>query len=395
MPPPTNALILGAGMVGSVMAADLAADPAFRVTVADKRPEALALAKKRVVASSGGAGSIETLVADLGDPAAVKKTVAPFDLVLGALSSKIGLQTLRAVIEAGKNYADISFMAEDALALSDLAKKHNVTAIVDIGVAPGMSNLLAGYAAKTLSPCDNIEIYVGGLPRERRWPFQYKAAFSPADVIEEYVRPSRIVEHSKIVVRPALSQPELLDLPGVGTLEAFNTDGLRSLAYTLKVPFMKEKTLRYPGHIDLMRAFRETGLFSQDPIDVPAPDGGTTKVRPLDLTSKLMFPKWTYDEGEPDLTVMRVLADGMHHGKHVRLVWDVLDFLDSKTNFTSMARTTAFPCTIIARFLAAGKINAKGVLAPEQIAEAWLVEHMFKEHAARGIHYKAITIDVP
>lgn len=374
------------------MAADLASDRAFRVTVADKRPEALEIARRRAARVSGNA--IETVAADLGDPASVTRLASGYDIVLGALSSKIGLQTLRAVIEAGKSYCDISFMAEDALALSDLAKERGVTAVVDMGVAPGMSNLLAGYAARTLAPCENIEIYVGGLPKERRWPFQYKAGFSPADVIEEYTRPSRIVEHGRVVVRAALSEPELLDFPGVGTLEAFNTDGLRSIATTLKVASMKEKTMRYPGHIELMRAFRETGLFGKEAIEVPCATGnGMAQVRPLDVISKLMFPKWTYEEGEADLTVMRVLADGVRDGKRVRLVWDVLDELDAKTKFTSMARTTAFPCTIVARLIAAGKIGGKGVFAPEQIAEEWVVRHLFKELEARGVKYREAAVE--
>jgi saccharopine dehydrogenase-like NADP-dependent oxidoreductase len=216
-----NAIVLGAGMVGSVMAADLAADPAFKVTVADIRPAALDLASAR----TGGKAS--TLLLDLADPAAITRAVAPFDIVLGALSSHLGLGALRAVIAARKPYCDISFMAEDAIDLHAEAHAAGVTAIVDCGVAPGMSNLLAGYAARLLDPCDSLEIYVGGLPVERRWPYEYKAGFSPADVLEEYTRPSRIVEHGRVVVRPALSEPELMDLPGVGTLEAFNTERAR------------------------------------------------------------------------------------------------------------------------------------------------------------------------
>jgi saccharopine dehydrogenase-like NADP-dependent oxidoreductase len=371
-----NAIVLGAGMVGSVMAADLAADPAFKVTVADIRPAALDLASART------RGKASTLLLDLADPAAITRAVAPFDIVLGALSSHLGLGALRAVIAARKPYCDISFMAEDAIDLTAEAQAAGVTAIVDCGVAPGMSNLLAGYAARLLDPCDSLEIYVGGLPVERRWPYEYKAGFSPADVLEEYTRPSRIVEHGRVVVRPALSEPELMDLPGVGTLEAFNTDGLRSIATTLKVPFMKEKTLRYPGHIALMRAFRETGLFSKDPITVNG-----QQVVPLDLTSALMFPKWKYEPGERDLTVMRVRGTGTRNGKPTRLTWDVLDFLDPATGFTSMSRTTAFPCTIFARMVLDGTITRKGVLPPELLADRPIVERMLAEHASRGIRY--------
>ncbi len=242
-----RAIVLGAGMVGSVIAADLADDARFEVTISDVRADALRVAQVRAK------GSIKTVQADLADSNAVAKTVADFDIVLGALASSIGFQTLRAVIEAGKNFCDICFMGEDALELDELAKQRGVTAVVDCGVAPGLSNMLAGYGATRLDRCEKTEIYVGGLPRDPRPPFFYKAAFSPHDVIEEYTRPARLVENGKIVIREALSEVESIDLPGVGNLEAFNTDGLRSLIRTMDVPSMKEKTLRYPGHVQIMQ----------------------------------------------------------------------------------------------------------------------------------------------
>lgn len=373
-----NAIVLGAGMVGSVMSADLSSDPAFHVTVADARPQALEIARQR----SGG--RVRTLHLDLSDTRALAKAIAPFDIVLGALASHLGFQTLRTVIEARKNYADISFMPEDAIELDELAKKYGVTAVVDCGVAPGMSNLLAGYAVSALDSCDNIEIYVGGLPRERRWPFQYKAGFAPSDVIEEYTRPVRIVEAGRTVIREALTEPELLDFAGIGSLEAVNTDGLRSLAETLSVPSMKEKTLRYPGHYELMRVLRSIGLFSKEPIEVNG-----LSVRPLDVISKLMFPMWTYQPGEPDLTVMRILADGTKNGRHVRLTWDLLDYLDPATGFTSMSRTTAFPCAIMARHIANGRLKTPGVLPPERFAsDHALVADVLEQLDRRGVHFE-------
>lgn len=376
-----TAIVLGAGMVGSVMATDLASDPDFDVTIADSRPDALDRAKARAAAAGH---ALRTQQLDLADTATLRRAIEPFDIVLGALASAIGFQTLRTVIEAGKPYCDISFMPEDAIDLDDLAKKHNVTAVVDCGVAPGMSNMLAARSVADLDTADSIEIYVGGLPRERRWPFEYKAGFSPADVIEEYTRPSRIVENGQIVTRPALSEPELMDFDGVGTLEAFNTDGLRSLAYTMSVPNMKEKTLRYPGHIELMRVFRETGLFRQDEIQV-----GGVRVRPIDVISTLMFPKWTYEPGEEDLTVMRIVVEGEKAGRRERHDWDVLEFFDTQSNATSMSRTTAFPCTIIARLVASGKLAKPGVNPPERLGtDAGLVEHVLAEHRARGIDYR-------
>lgn len=373
-----NAIVLGAGMVGSVMAWDLASDSEFSVTVADRSKEALARTKER------SPDRLETVVLDLADLDAVKQAIEPFDIVLGAAASHLGYDLLRTVIECGKNYADISFMSEDAMDHDELAKANGVTAVVDCGVAPGMSNLLCGRAVEALDECSDLEIYVGGLPVERRWPFEYKAGFAPADVIEEYTRPSRIVENGEMVVRAALTEPELMDLPGVGTVEAFNTDGLRSIAETLDVPNMKEKTLRYPGHIELMRVLREMGLFSKEPIEV-----GGQMVVPLEVTQKLMFPMWTYEEGEADLTVMRVTGAGIKDGVETRVTWDLLDYYDPITNATSMARTTAFPCAIMARLIARGELNRPGVAPPELLGhDEELVERVLAELLARGVQYE-------
>jgi saccharopine dehydrogenase-like NADP-dependent oxidoreductase len=200
-------------------------------------------------------------------------------------------------------------------------------------------------------------------------------------VIEEYTRPARQVEHGQVVVRPALSSPELVEFDGVGTLEAFDTDGLRSLIKTLRVPHMLEKTLRYPGHIELMRVLRDTGFFSQRPIDI-----GGQKVRPLDVTSALLFPKWTFGEGEADLTVLRVIAIGKKDGVHTRLRYDLWDRYDPKTKMRSMSRTTAFPAAIFARLLADGKFGP-GVHPPETLAtQPGIFEHVMGELNRRGIH---------
>jgi len=223
--------------------------------------------------------------------------------------------------------------------------------------------MLAGWAARTLDRCDTIEILVGGLPRTRHWPWQYKDPFSHHDVIEEYVRPSRIVEAGRVGVKEALSEPELVTIPGIGTLEAFYTDGLRSLADTLKVPNMREKTMRWPGHAELMRTLRHLGLFSHEHVTV-----GGARVKPIDLTAKLLFPHWTYEEGEADVTVMTVRAWGTRGGRAVRLAWTLHDELDPATGFPSMSRTTAFPATSVLRLIAAGKVAKPGVHAPEALA---------------------------
>ncbi len=373
-------LVLGAGMIGSAAALDLVRT-GFDVTMADARQAALEGVAARA--------PVTALLADLRDPATVTRLARDADLVLGALPSVLGLQTLRAVIEAGRPCCDISFMPEHAWDLDDLAKQRGVTAVVDCGVAPGVSNLLAGWAAARLQPCRTLEIYVGGLPVVRTWPFEYKAGFAPSDVLEEYTRPARLVERGAIVVREALSEPELMEFPGVGTLEAFNTDGLRSLAYLLDVPCMKEKTLRYPGHIALMRVLRETGLFSKEWIEVPG-EQGPQRVRPLDVTSALMFPKWRFGPGEADVTVLRVIATGVEDGREVRHVWDLVDRHDAASDSRSMSRTTGYAATSMVAMLAAGAVPRAGVFPPEVLArEPGFVERFLQEYAARGVQGRA------
>ena len=375
-------LVLGGGMIGSAMAMDLARDGDAEVTVSDVREAAL----QRIAERHG----VATVRADLADPGAVRRLVAGYDVVIGALPSVLGLQTLRAVLEGGRDYVDISFMPEDARELDGLAREHGVTAVVDCGVAPGVGNMMVGFAAAQLDACERVEIYVGGLPVERRWPYDYKAGFAPSDVIEEYVRPARVVEGGRQVVKEALSEPERMDFPGVGTLEAFLTDGLRSLATTIPAPFMKEKTLRYPGHIELMRVLRDTGFFSKEPVDV-----GGQRIRPLDATAAVLFPKWTFSEGEADLTVLRVTVSGRKDGEEATYRWDLLDFYDEATGLRSMSRTTAFPATITARLLAKGAFRRPGVHPPEVLgAQPGLLDHVLRALEERGVRCRQSVTEV-
>jgi lysine 6-dehydrogenase len=365
-------LVLGGGLVGRVIARDLAFEPDLQVTVAD----AAEPTRARL-----GAEGLGTLALDLTDDAAVRRAVTDADVVVGAAPGHMGFRLLRLVIEAGKPYADIAFMPEDFLELDGLARARGVTAVVDCGVAPGLSNLLCGRAEHEFDGVERMLILVGGLPKHRVWPFEYRVVFSAVDVIEEYTRPARWVEHGELVTRPALTDVEPVDLPRVGTVEAFNTDGLRSLAKTLHAPFMKEKTLRWPGHAEKMRMLRDTGFLALEPIEVAG-----TRIRPYDLTTRLLFDAWRLPEGEADLTVMRVEATGTVGGARRTWTWDLYDEADPATGFHSMARVTGFPCAIVARLLARGELSRPGVQPPERLAgDDRFFETMMEGLRARGV----------
>lgn len=373
-------IVLGAGLVGGPMALDLTNDPKFDVTIADINPSALQTLVER---QNPGTGRLKTIEADLGDPARVAQLVSGFDMVINAVPGFMGFQTLKAIIGAGKNVVDIAFFIEDPFELDELAIRNNVTAIMDMGVAPGMCNVLIGYADHLLDETDNILYMVGGLPEVREWPYEYKAVFSPVDVIEEYTRPARYIENGKFIVKPALSDPELLNFKGIGTLEAFNTDGLRSLAHTVTCSNMKEKTLRYPGHIEKMRVLRETGFFSQEEIEVNG-----IRIKPMDLTARLLFPKWKLKEGEVDITVMQVMVSGKKEGKKVTYTWDLFDKYDPATRIHSMARTTGYSATVALRMIADGLYARKGISVPEFIGkQPECVEYMLSGLKQRGVIY--------
>lgn len=374
-------IVLGCGLVGSPMALDLAKEGRFKVTVADVSRAALDKIK--------GSG-VETIQADLSDPEKVRSVVSDFDFVVNAVPGFMGFKTLKAIIEAGKNVVDIAFFPEDMFELDELTKSQNVIAISDIGVAPGMSNVLIGYADYLLDKTEKAITYVGGLPKVRTWPYEYKAVFSPADVIEEYTRPARYIENGKEVVKPALSDPELLNFDQIGTLEAFNSDGLRSLANTIDAPFMIEKTLRYPGHIDIMRILRETGFFNKEEIDIKG-----TKISPLDYTSKLLFPKWKLQEGEEDITIMQVIVEGKKDGKKLRYQYDLFDVYDKATRVHSMARTTGYTATMALRMIADGLYRRTGVSAPEYIGkQPECVDFILNGLKERGVVYKETVTDL-
>lgn len=343
--------VLGAGMVGRAIALDLAND--YEVTSFDLAGTNLEELKKRN-------DSIQVAAADLSDIKIYDDLLKPFDVVVIAVPGHMGYKTLEAVINAGKNVVDISFFPEDALQLNNLAIQKGVTAIPDCGVAPGISNLLLGRYNEEMK-IDSFACYVGGLPIERKPPFQYKAPFSPVDVIQEYIRPARLIEDGEVIIKPALSEKEIIVFDEVGELEAFNTDGLRSLIFTMgHIPNMKEKTLRYPGHIDLIIALKLAGFFDLTPLRVNEID-----ITPLDFTSRLLVNQWKLEPAEEEFTVMRIIIKG--EGKKIE--YNLLDHYDAETDTSSMARTTGYTCTAAVNLITKGLFTKKGVCPPEIVGK--------------------------
>lgn len=363
--------VLGAGMIGRAIAADLAKD--YAVTIFDLDAGNLEQVKN-------ANPDIQTVGADLSLYAEYENLFSTFDILVTAVPGFMGYRTLEAAINTGRNVVDISFFPEDSLQLDELAKSKGVTAITDCGVAPGASNFIIGRYNEEMK-ISEFECYVGGLPVDRKPPFQYKAPFSPVDVIQEYIRPARLVENGAIVTKPALSEREILHFDPVGELEAFNTDGLRSLIFTMgHIPDMKEKTLRYPGHIDIIIALQQAGFFDTNPIRF-----GDQDVSPLEFTSRLLVHQWKLEPNEEEFTVMKVIIRG--EGKTIE--YDLFDRYDPVTQTSSMARTTGYTCTAAVNLIAKGLFKEVGVFPPELIGkDKQCFDFVIEYLSDRGVNWK-------
>ena len=370
-----NIIVLGAGMVGSAMAADLAKD--HRVTCADRDRSSLErLSRKH--------SAIATAVLDVTDTESLRAALAPFDLVVCAVPGFLGFQTLKGIIQAAKHVVDISFFPEDALELNDLAREMEVTAIVDCGVAPGMGNVILGHYDGKLAISD-YQCLVGGLPKEKMWPFEYKAPFSPIDVIEEYTRPARYIEDGKMVTVEPLTDVVAEEFDRVGTLESFNSDGLRTLCFTMPhIPNLKEKTLRYPGHVEKILMLKEAGFFGTEPVEI-----GDSTITPLEFSSRILVDAWKLGESEEELTVMRIVIKGTDaEGNRKTITSELYDEYDAPTLTSSMARTTGYTATAAANLFLEGRFAETGVIPPEQLGQApGCCEYMLGYLARRGVHY--------
>ena len=352
-----NITVLGTGLVGKAIALDLANQ--HDVVAIDNNKRALDYLNSRNTA-------IKMVQADLAVESNIINNIKSADIVVSAVPGFMGYQTLKTIVGAGKNVVDIAFFPEDPMQLDELAKEREVTAIIDMGVAPGLSNLVLGFHSKDMV-VENFKCMVGGLPKNPKPPFNYKAPFSPVDVIEEYMRPARLVRNGKLISLPALSEIEHIEFENVGTLEAFNTDGLRTLINTFPdVPNMVEKTLRYPGHASLIQLLKDIGYLDTKNIQ----ESNKTN-SPLDLSTALFKKHWELEPKEPEFTIMRINLSGQskQNTTAIDLQYDLYDEYNNETDIGSMARTTGYTCTAAVNLLLDETFDNKGIIPPETVGQ--------------------------
>lgn len=365
-------VVLGCGAVGKHMAIDLCKDPGCEVISVDVNQEAL----ERLTREH----PIQVRVEDLSTVEGVTRSVEDADLVIGSLPYSIGYAMLEGVIRAGKNIVDISYFPEDPFDLSNLANEKGVTAVVDCGVAPGLANIILGDHSRKMK-VTRYECHVGGIPKAKTALLEYKSPFPVLEVLEEYAGSGRMVKDGKVVIKPMLSETTTIEFEEVGSLACLHSDGLRTLIRTMDIPDMVEKTLRYPGHVDLMRTFRDAGFLDLTPIQVKG-----ASVRPIDVTAALISPHWEYKPGEADLTVMRLQISGEEDGKPTTYTYDMCDAYDPTTGTLSMARTTGYTCTAVARLVLDGDYSQNGISPPEFVGRVdGCRERVEKYLADRGV----------
>lgn len=349
-------LVLGYGNIGSVVVRDIAESmPSAEVVIAGRSQS-----RAEEVATTIDRDNVSWIQLDASDCHKLVDTCGGFDLVVGTLPGKIGYRSVKACVDAKVDMVDVSYMPEDPFTLNEDAKRVGVTIIPDCGVAPGLSNILVGHAISELDQVEVVHIMVGGLPEELVPPLGYVVTWSVENLIDEYTREAGIVKDGKVFRVEALSGLEEVEFPGVGKLEAFYTDGLRTLLHTLKsVGSMWEKTLRYPSHVEKIKLLKTLGFFNEEPLAV-----GNTYISPRRFTIKLLEKKLRRPEIK-DIVVMSVEVSGMKGGLRNRCLYHLLDRYDEEQGVTAMARNTAYTASVIAQLAARRAIEEKGIIPPE------------------------------
>jgi lysine 6-dehydrogenase len=372
-------LVLGAGLQGGAAAFDLLRNPDVeQVGLADVRMDALDQARARL-----GDRRVVVHELDVSDSERVVQLLHGYDACLCAVNYWYNLDLTRAAIEAGTHFCDLggnNDVVSQQLKLDATAAAAGVLVVPDCGLAPGMANILAAHGIRKLDETSAVRIRVGGLPVHPEPPLDYQRVFAIEGLINEYVERAIIVRDGvKLSVEP-LTEPEEIEFPEpFGTLEAFHTSGgLSTLPRTFagKVRDMDYKTIRYPGHCAKMRPLLELGFFDSKPLRV-----GEQEVIPRQFSARVL--ETLLPETGPDVVLVRVTVVGTKFGGRRRLEYEIVDYHDTTHHMSAMMRCTAFPASIVAQMMAAGRIDRRGVVPQEVCVPA---DAMIDELEKRGIH---------
>lgn len=355
-------LVLGAGMMGSAIAYDLAKSPKVSVVnLADSDPH-----RAEEAAFKSGSSRIRPMRLDVNEHGALVRAMKGNDVAIGAVSYRYNLGLTKAAIEAGIHFCDLGGndeVVEEQLALDARARDRGVTVIPNCGLAPGLANILAARGAEQFDALDCIRMRVGGLPQHPVPPFNYQIVFSAEGLLNEYTGRSTVIRDFRLTSVETLTEVEAIEFPPpFGILEAFHTSGGASLIPEMfegKVRELDYKTIRYAGHCDKFRTLLELGFGSNEPLSL-----GSNVLTERELFIELLKRKLPH--AGHDVVLMRVSIEGTKSAKTQRLTFTMIDFYDESRNISAMMRGTAYPTSVIAQLLASGIISKAGANTPEQ-----------------------------
>ena len=376
--------VLGAGRQGIAAAADLLLfGDASRLLLADADLTAAERVARRLDALAGRCVT-EPIGFDATDPGSLRRVLEPADAVLSALPYQLNPLVARAAVEARAHYADLggnTMISAQVLAMDAHARAAGVTVVPDCGLAPGLAATLAAHAVDSLDEPRSVAIRCGGLPAAPRGPLGYQLVFSVHGLVNEYLGEAEVLRDGRVSRVPTLAEIEELEFAAIGRCEAFTTSGGSSTlprSFLGRLSDLDYKTVRYPGHCEKVRAMRDLGLWSEEPVDVAG-----ARVVPRRVFEAVAERALASEA--PDVVVLRVEASGRRDGRDATLRLDVVDFADARTGFSAMQRMTGFPAAMVLALLARGEAPP-GSATVEQLPHAPLVAGL----AARGIRLERI-----
>lgn len=375
-------VVLGAGLMGKEAARDLVKSESIeRVLLADVQVEHVQAFIEKLHSNK-----IEAVRLDANDDAQLKEIMSKGDVVINALFYSFNEKVGRTAVEVGVHSVDlgghIGGATNAVLELANEAKKKGITIVPDLGVAPGMINILSGYGASKLDNVKSIKLYVGGIPVVPEGPLQYNIVFSLDGVLDHYTDTSHVVRNGKLLEIPSLTEIEPIQFDGFGQLEAFHTSGGTStLTKTFpNVDTLEYKTIRYSGHAEKCKVLVDLGLTNKETkVEVDGKSISTREVLKAALTPGLLLGD------KQDAVLLRVIVSGNQKGESVTIEYELVTKKDMEQHVTAMARATASTISIVAQMIGNGEITKRGVYPPEQIVPG---DVYIAEMKKRGVHIR-------
>lgn len=376
--------VLGAGLMGPTLAMDcIGSDEVEEVLLIDIDKDRL----DRVAIQLGNPSKLKTLVQDVTDRRGLVEALKGYDVVGIALLRWLNVEATWGAIEAGVDAVDLSGPAEKEWSeINSAAERAGVAVIPGCGVEPGLTEVLSAYGMDILDSVEVVDFWCGGIPLDPKPPLDYKIVFGGPYLP---LRPGmvKIIDDGEVrhVRRYTLGDPVCFE--GIDrVLECFY-DGFPDTLYEVEkfknVKRCSEKTVRYPGYCEKVNFLDECGLLSREPIEFKGQE-----VVPFEVFSKIIHPKVRLEEDEKDITVLRVVVEGVKEGCRKCYTFDMVDFYDDERGVTSMAKTTSYTAAIVARMLGRGDISEKGLVPLVRVIRGDLCHKLIRELAERGVNIK-------